>query len=255
LYRDLPGHTTTVNSATFSADSKQIVTAGKDGHVRLFNAESGALVREFPSEGGEAMVAVLSPDARLVAAGHADGGVRVWNTADGTVRRRITPDGSPVYGVAFSRDGTSLATATLNGNVRLWDTPTGTRTGEFKSAGPVVSVEFSADGRFIVAAGGRTVLIRDVSTGQVVMSATPASNTRGAAFRPDGRAIVTADVDHTARIFACDLCVSGPTLKALAGDRLKRNFTDEERALYLGTDSASRSWIRSVTRSVRWRFP
>jgi len=255
LYRALPGHTTTVNSASFSADSKQIVTSSKDGHVRLFNAETGALVREFPSEGGEARAAVFSPDGRFAAAGHSDGTVRVWNTADGSASRRITSDDSPIYGVAFSPDGTSIATATLNGSVRLWDIVTGKLIGEFKLAGLVVSVEFSNDGRFVVAAGRNTASVWEVRTGHVVMTVSSGSGIRGAAFRPDGRAIITADVDHTARVFACDACVSGPELKALAKERVKRGFTNEERALHPGADSMSRMWIRALTRQPRRNLP
>ena len=243
LKRTLAGHTTTVNSASFSADSKQIVTSSKDGHVRMFSGETGALMREFPSEGGEAFAAVFSPDGRFVAAGYADGTVRLWNTADSS-NRQITQDNSPVYGVAFSRDGTLIATATLSGNVRLWDTATHTPISEFNLAAPIVSVDFSNDGQFVVAAGGNTAFIAEVGTGHFVMNVSPGSSIRSVAFRPDGRAIITADADHTARIFPCDTCVSGPELKALAKERVDRGFTGEERALYLGAGLKSPFWIR-----------
>ena len=119
--------------------------------------------------------------------------------------------------------------------------------GEFKVPSPLVNVEFNNDGRFVVAASRNMASIQEVGTGHVVMTVSTGSGIRGAAFRPDGRAIITAEVDHTARIFTCDVCVSSRALKALANERVKRGFTNEERALHPGADSRSRMWIRALT--------
>ena len=246
--RTLPGHTTQVNSASFSADSKQIVTSSKDGHVRLFTAATGALVRDLSPEGGEALTAVFSPDGRFVAAGYADGTVRVWSTADRAPARRIRSNDSPVYAVAFSRDGKSMLTASQTGAVRLSDVANGSPSSEYKFADEVVSVDFSSDGRFFVVGGGHTVFIIEVATGHVVQTVRSDSGIRGVAFRPDGRAIIMANADHAARIFACEACLSGPELKKVAKQRVTRGFSTEEGARYLGGDWHSRLWFHDLNR-------
>ncbi|MFN0051903.1 MAG: c-type cytochrome domain-containing protein [Planctomycetales bacterium] len=47
LLHELPGHTRGVFAVAFSPDGTQVVTGGFDGKLRMFNAETGALVREF----------------------------------------------------------------------------------------------------------------------------------------------------------------------------------------------------------------
>lgn len=44
---ELPGHTAGVFAVAFRPDGKQVATGGLDGIVRLFDAETGALVKEF----------------------------------------------------------------------------------------------------------------------------------------------------------------------------------------------------------------
>lgn len=45
---ELKGHTAGVFAVAFRPDGKQVATGGLDGIVRLFDAETGALVKEFP---------------------------------------------------------------------------------------------------------------------------------------------------------------------------------------------------------------
>lgn len=44
---ELKGHTRGVFAVAFAPDGKQVVTGGFDGKIRLFNAESGELIKEF----------------------------------------------------------------------------------------------------------------------------------------------------------------------------------------------------------------
>lgn len=47
LLHELKGHTRGVFTVAFAPDGKQVVTGGFDGKIRLFNAESGELIKEF----------------------------------------------------------------------------------------------------------------------------------------------------------------------------------------------------------------
>jgi WD40 repeat protein len=70
-------HGDTVCHALYSADGARIVTAGGDGTVKIWDAATGALVREL-RKGGTRLryfIAALSPDGRLVAAIDDEGGV------------------------------------------------------------------------------------------------------------------------------------------------------------------------------------
>lgn len=47
-YKELKGHTAGVFAVAFRPDGKQVATGGLDGSVRIFDAETGELVKEFP---------------------------------------------------------------------------------------------------------------------------------------------------------------------------------------------------------------
>jgi len=50
---------------------------------------------------------------------------------------------------------------------------------------------------------------------------------------PDGRQVVTASLDDTARIFSCEDIDSLESLLEIVKRRVHRQLTDEERRLYL----------------------
>ena len=109
----------------WSADGKQILSGSLDTSLKLWDATTGALVREFHGykpkdfEKGHrdgVFTAVFSPDGKSIVSGSSDRSIKVWNLADGNVTRDLTnpnvkpgawPMASPgwVYGVRFLPDG------------------------------------------------------------------------------------------------------------------------------------------------------
>jgi WD40 repeat protein/predicted Ser/Thr protein kinase len=118
----LHGHTQEVNSATFSPDGGRLVTASRDGTVRVWEAATGREVRTLGRHTGGAFTAVFSPDGTRIASGGQDRSVRLWDAATGDELIRLPGHASYVYGLAFSPDGRTLASASGDYTVRLWDT-------------------------------------------------------------------------------------------------------------------------------------
>jgi len=54
-----------------------------------------------------------------------------------------------------------------------------------------------------------------------------------ARFSPDGRYVLTAGMDKTAHIYACDTCASAAQLLALARTRVTRSLAPQERQQYV----------------------
>jgi WD40 repeat protein len=54
---------------------------------------------------------------------------------------------------------------------------------------------------------------------------------RHAAFSPDGKLIVTASYDHTARLWPCTVCEKPEAMSTAIKRRVGRELTDEERQL------------------------
>jgi WD40 repeat protein/serine/threonine protein kinase len=115
-------HGEAVYGAAYSPDGARIATAGGDGTVKIWDAATGALVRELRDEAKTRYAAVAtSPDGRLVAAIDTRGDVaNLWDATTGERLAVIRNDASEFPALAFSADGRWLAT-TGGDDVRLFD--------------------------------------------------------------------------------------------------------------------------------------
>jgi WD40 repeat protein len=170
---------------------KQIVTACSDGILRVWEANSGKLVRRigkgqandanaglwavsgaYYGAGGSSSVA-LSPDGKIVAAYIANATVQLWEIETGKEIRSVTPGGPAQAGIggrgviagvslAFSPDSKTLAIKGGDQLIRLWEVETGkeirqigkkpdAKFARFGAAGGPPA--FSPDGKTIISAG------------------------------------------------------------------------------------------------------
>jgi WD40 repeat protein len=168
-----------VYCVAWSADGKQILSGSLDTSLKLWDATTGALVREFhgykPKEFEKGhhdgvFTAVFSPDGKSIVSGSSDRSIKVWNLADGTVTRDLTdpnlkpgawPMAQPgwVYGVRFLPDGRLVSVGGAprsHGFLATWDIKEGKMlTAEEMPFGTFFSVAVSPDGQTLaIGAGG-----------------------------------------------------------------------------------------------------
>jgi serine/threonine protein kinase/dipeptidyl aminopeptidase/acylaminoacyl peptidase len=109
----------------YRQDGKLLAVPGS-GEVRLFDAESGHLVRSIPTH---CVRAVFSPDGSSLATGGDDGRVRLWEVATGRALWPLPQMPGPVEGIGcleFSGDGQRiLATCAKGAKLASWDVATG----------------------------------------------------------------------------------------------------------------------------------
>lgn len=126
-----------------------------DPTVRLWDLESGSMVRVFRGHSGAVEDVSVSPDGRLTASVSWDGSVRFWDMASGRqIRSCQGPPGAAYNAVAFSPDGKSLLTGSegRNAKVQLWDVATGRELRAFDLKSAANDVAFSPDGARAVSA-------------------------------------------------------------------------------------------------------
>jgi WD40 repeat protein len=157
--------------------------------------------------------AVLSRDGTLLAARAAgDGKLRLWDVRNPDAPRDLAGTGRVVADVAFGPSGDVMATVGEGQPVQLWDLSDRgqpRRLGDIPVAG--VAVTFSPDGRLLAITGfldGETRLwdISDPDRPVPLATIPSGTDTRfGAgspvAYGPDGRMLVTAGGDQTARVW------------------------------------------------------
>jgi hypothetical protein len=74
----LPGHENYVHAVGF-LPTGGVISAGADGFVRIWNADTGEEVRSFDWGIGKVAAAAVSPDGTLCAAGSCSGKIIVWD--------------------------------------------------------------------------------------------------------------------------------------------------------------------------------
>jgi len=217
----LSGHKDRVNAVTFSPDGQLVVTASQDGTARLWaldtRATTGKALAVLQHNGG-VLSAAFSPDGRLLVTGSHDDTARVWDADTGKVVAVLQHKGS-VWSAVFSPDGQWIVTASWDDTARLWEATTGKEWAVLRGhTAAVRSAVFSPAGKWVVTASqDGTARLWDVST-VTALSGVKGLNTDAvtgkeltilrhegsvwsATFSPDGRLVVTASQDGTARLW------------------------------------------------------
>jgi WD40 repeat protein len=123
-------------SVVFTCDGNELVAGCWDGIIRIWDLESGKIVRRLEGHNKTVKCITLSADGTLLASGGVDGTVRLWNGRTGRSERVLTAYSRSVLAVAFSPDGAVLAAGggedQSPGQVRLWDVKTGEELARFK---------------------------------------------------------------------------------------------------------------------------
>jgi RNA polymerase sigma factor (sigma-70 family) len=137
----------------FTPDGRTLVSQALNGTC-TWDASTGRQVHSFsPESGGIWRSAALSPDGRVLATAN-DAGVRLWEVATGRIVRTLAT--GRYFRVRFAPDGRSLAVqrSTAQNTVEVLDAATGRAKWSWSPREhPLECVEFSADGKDVVAAG------------------------------------------------------------------------------------------------------
>lgn len=162
------GHTDWVRFVSASPDGKYFASAGVDRTAKLWDAQTGDIIRTYSGHEDRVQSANFSPDGTRLATASNDQTVRIWEVATGEELLKINAHDIEARSVNFSPDGKSLVTGGGDHLIKVWDAETGelirTLTGHTNI---VTSVRFSPNGRYIASGSGDgTVRLWLASTGR-----------------------------------------------------------------------------------------
>ncbi len=199
-------------AATLSDDETQILTGGRDPAgdnyaAKLWDAESGKLLRHFPLHKSEVTAVAISRDGRYIFAGDAQGCCCLWES-NGTLRwENKTGHSRDVKAAAFLPDGSRVLTASSDHTVVQWEVATGKSSVALNLRHPdaVTSLAVTADGqRAVTTCADQVVRLWDVARAVPLVSQKGQENEtlNTARFSPDAHWIITTstvDEGATAR--------------------------------------------------------
>jgi WD40 repeat protein len=206
----LSGHSDTVQDVAWSPDGLWMATAGNDGTLRIWNAQTRVEVLKISAHpatfafiGGVQQVA-WSPDGAYIATAGIEGTAKVWDRLTGEEIVTFSGHTDKVWGVTWSPDGVWVASASKDGTARVWNALTGEE--KFTLGGHrecVKMVAWSPDGKWIATAGDDgTARIWDATTGEERLRLSGHTNwVWSVAWSPDGTRLATASEDGTVRVW------------------------------------------------------
>jgi WD40 repeat protein/nucleoside phosphorylase/predicted nucleotidyltransferase len=225
LLRKYDVHAGWVLTVAWEPNGNRIASAGGDGTVRIWDAETGESLLTNRSHSRWLNKANLqttiytvawAPEGlRIVSAGHG-ASVHVWNATTGQTltlyqgHSGVLPD---VFAVAWSPDGKRIASACssigLDKTLHVWDAVTGQLLScyDVRSGwGPhfsVLSVAWSPDGTRIAATcDDKVIRVWSTETGQLVSTYRFRSEAANhITWSPNSQYLASAHTDHTAQIW------------------------------------------------------
>jgi eukaryotic-like serine/threonine-protein kinase len=202
----LTGHQASIQSAAFSPDGRWLATGAADGTIIVRDGATFAVRSSFPPEKDHVHALVFSPASRLLAVGTTRS-VIVWDVIDNRAKYKLfTNEPGGRLALAFSARGDRLAVGSLSGarggELRIWDMATGQPLAHGVPPGPVTSLAFSSDSRYLaVSDGSDRIQVWDAPGSRLLRHlSTYADGLSSIIFSPDGR-LVSAGEDRSVRIW------------------------------------------------------
>jgi WD40 repeat protein len=115
------GHTGDVLALTYTPDNAYLLSAGWDGQLLLWDAESGTQAGGFRVSNKPASACAVAPDGLHAATGDMDGFLTYWDLLGQRALHLFAAHARPIAGLTFAGESNLLATASWDCHVGLWE--------------------------------------------------------------------------------------------------------------------------------------
>ncbi len=211
MFRDLQkvhavdAHTGAVWVIAAHPDGRHVVSAGEDGHGRVWDLANGELRAETPSQDGPVHHLALDPSGERIVTTSMGGTARIHRADTGERLVELTGHRNLVTTASFHRDGDLVATASHDGTARLWDAESGRELFLLEGhRGYVLQATFHGNEVLTSGADG-TARRWDARTGTALAIMPASAGALGKArYSPDGERVVIPARDGRATLWSTD---------------------------------------------------
>ena len=188
----LSGHKGCVTSLTFSLDGTLLASGGADRTIKLWDIQTGGVVKTFHTSIYQVCSVSISPDATTIASGSHNNTICLWDvrTGEGPRTIKISPQRRVVTCIDFLPDLSGhIVSVSDGGSVQRWNV-------NGNKVGPQTygrHIAFSLDGKRFVLCGEGALTVRDSASGAVITTLhSPGQRFRRCCFSPNGEFIAGA---------------------------------------------------------------
>ncbi|NEQ75681.1 MAG: WD40 repeat domain-containing protein [Okeania sp. SIO2C9] len=213
----LIGHNGRVYSVSISNDGKKIVSGSSDNTIKVWNLETGELIRTLTGHDRPVNSVSISNDGKKIVSGSGDNTIKVWNLETGKEIRTLTGHNGWVYSVSISNDGKKIVSGSSDNTIKVWNLETGkeirTLTGH---NGRVYSVSISNDGKKIISGSDdKTIKVWNLEKGKEIRTLTGHDRSvHSVSISNDGHTIVSGSSDNTIKVWNLE---TGKEIRTLTG--------------------------------------
>jgi WD40 repeat protein len=242
-----------IRAIDLSHDGARLLVGCEGGRLFLFELESGVLLEEF--ETGLGMVSDVEFDTlgeqfltvQLL-------GACLWDARTFELRQRWGAQRNGMAAGRISPDGTQVATCAFGSGLdaqeetssRLWSSAGGELLATFGGTGISIDLDFRPDGKaLLISSAGTDVAfvhpLDDLARGPRILKG-HSGGIVDSAWSPDGRTVLTASVDLSARLWSADSGRKLQTLRGHTGYLVACGFSPD------GKEVSTTSWVERTTR-------
>jgi WD40 repeat protein len=203
----LSGHTDSANSLTFSLDGALLVSGSNDKTVKLWDIQTGGVIKTFHGHTDVVWSVSISPDCTTIASGSGSGTIHIWDLQMGECCCVIKGYNDAAISVSFSPTNSQLLiSASWSGVVQQWDVD-GHQIGP---SYPGDGVAFSPDGTCLISWKGTAATVQNSDSGVILAKLYVVNDDLCyCCFHPNGR-LAAGVADET--IYVWDITSSDPHL-------------------------------------------
>jgi WD40 repeat protein len=247
------GHSANVTSVSISTDERYALTGSDDETAKLWDLQTGRLIRTFSGHVQDVNVVAFAPGGEFAITGSSDRTAKLWHVASGREVREFDSN-SPFISAGFTSDGRYLVTGHYHDRATLWDVATGEVIRHFSHPGLVLSVAISPDDQLLLTGStddigrlwqldsGRQIRIFDGHDSR------RGNGLTGVAFSPDLRHVLTAASDGKAVLWELS---TGQELRSFVGYDGGIAFTPDGDQILAGRGSKAELWHVDTGETIR----
>jgi WD40 repeat protein len=206
------GHTDWVWSVAFSPDGKELASTGSDGTIRRWDVAQGRLLKTIDTAQAPKHWLAYSRNGRELITSESGGTLRVWERTSGAESRAQRLGPSVFFQPALSAAG-RLIVAGIDRSIVLVEYPTLKTIRRFPASpvyGPVIAI--SPDGQRIASVDSNHVYLSTLD-GTRIGTCDHAGSVESVAFSPDGRTLVTGDMNFEEHLWDVERCERRATFR------------------------------------------
>ncbi|MHC0067053.1 WD40 domain-containing protein [Nostoc sp. UIC 10890] len=218
-FQTLWGHSSWVNSVTFSPDGRILASGSSDQTVKLWDWHTGECLHTLEGHIQKVKTIAFSSQGTKLASGSDDNTIKLWDVSTGICLQTFQGHDDWVLSIVFSPCADILASASGDQMIKLWDVSTGECLQTFQGhTYRVRTIVFSPSGKTLVSGSDdQTVKLWDVNTGASLKTFQGHHKAvRSIAFSPNAPMFVSSSEDETIKLWDIE---TGECLKTMRVDR------------------------------------